>query len=88
MEYITTAWNWLMKSSVDPAKTALTVKGFLTAVIPYFVLISGVLNHPADAGTLTTLVEALSNVVLNALTVVGTVVSLIGLFRKLVLTVQ
>ena len=88
MQYITNAWNWFVKSSVDPAKTALTVKGFLTATIPYLVLVSGVLNHPTDANTLTSAVELLSTFVLNALTIAGTIMSVWGLFRKIVLTTQ
>lgn len=88
MKYITNAWNWLVKSSVDPTKTALTVKGFLTAVIPFFVLASGILNHPTDTGTATALVTSLSTLILNALTVIGTLVGLWGLLRKIILTTQ
>lgn len=88
MQFITNAWNWLVKSSVDPEKTALTVKGFLTAVIPYLVIISGVLNHPTDANNLTLAVDQVSNFVLGSLTVAGSVIGAWGLFRKIVLTTQ
>ena len=88
MEYIKKGWDWLVKSSVDPTKTALTVKGFLTATIPFLVLASGVFNQPVDASNVATVVEEISKLVLNSLTVVGTIISLWGLFRKVVLTTQ
>lgn len=79
-------WNWLVLSSVDPSKTALTVKGALTAVVPLLVLFSGAFNIETDSSTIKNVIDVVGTIVMQGLTLVGTGMSLYGLIRKIDLT--
>ncbi len=88
METIKKAWKWLVMSSADPSKVALTVKGFLTAAIPFIILSSGVFHFNVDSDSLTALFEEVGNVVMMILTVVGTIQTIWGLARKIGLSLN
>ena len=51
-------WNWITVSSANPQATSLTVKGFLLALLPVFMVIS-----PLDEATLNSTVGLLAQAV-------------------------
>lgn len=81
-------WNWLVVSSVDPTKTALTVKGVLTAIVPLLVLFSGAFNVETDASTIKNIIDVIGTITMQGLTLVGTTMSLYGIIRKIDLSVR
>lgn len=85
MEKIKSVWMWFMVSSVDPTKVSLTVRGFLMAAVPFIVLSSGLMNFSVDEEGLIAIVEVVSTVILQALTIIGTLRAAYGLFRKVFL---
>jgi len=81
-------WNWIVESSADPEKIALTVKGFfaLGVVQAVFGLLSLAGVHPAfslnDLGTATYSVVYLGSVVVSSIVAAyGSVRKLINLLR-------
>lgn len=88
MKILKKVYTWLRWSSVNPTETALTVKGFLTALVPFLVIASGMFNIHTDTGTLLELVEVIVNLILQGLTLAGMLMSAYGLFRKVVLSIN
>ncbi len=81
-------WAWLVKSSVDPRKTSLTVKMFLLGLIPaimqvvLFACTFGVLCLTTNADELTSVVTVIADVVFWVLSIWAGVGFIIGFFRK------
>lgn len=82
------AWKWLIRSSENPQKVGLTVKGFLlfvlaqvTAVAPYSCTL---LKVCIDTGVLGQIVEPVVGIVTGVLTIVSYIVMFIGIARKVV----
>ena len=74
--------NWIVFSSSDPNKVALTVKGALTACVPLVIAIFGVVfNIQVDQ---VALLEAVS----QASVVLGASLALIGAIRKVYITAK
>lgn len=72
-EYI---FNWLWLSSSDPSKVSLTVKGLAVYIVPILVMYMG--WDTSTAGSFVT----------DMATVFATMLTLVGLVRKLYLTWQ
>lgn len=62
-------------SSVDPDKVALTIKGILTLQIPLILIVLKYFHVIATGDQLTQIIELVA-------TVVGSILTLVGLFRK------
>lgn len=80
-------WNWLVLSSADPEKTALTVKGFLALCVTYLTVLLGWAHLGVSGDMLSTLVDPVVNFVQNILLVVSSFVTVYGAARKLYKTV-
>ena len=76
-ELLTKAWNWLVKSSADPTKLAVTVKGGVPLIVSVALLLGVELPQDSLAEALTSLVMATSGIITAA-----------GLIRKVVLSVR
>lgn len=82
-------FEWLVRSSADPAKLSLTIRGALVALVP--IVLStlsaicgfGIACLGVDETTLNQLVESIIAIVNAVLLVVGAVVAFVGLIRKL-----
>lgn len=76
-------WNWLVKSSADPAKVSLTVKGILTGAIPAIIFIAPSLGLPINSENIGSVTDLISAVVQYILGVIASLVTIYGLFRKI-----
>lgn len=74
--------NWLIKSSEDPSKVALTAKGFVLANAALVAFVYSILHVTTDGQTVNTLAENVGIIVTAGLTIVGAGVTLFGLARK------
>lgn len=70
-------WNWLVTSSSDPTQVALTVKGWVSTIIPVALI---VIHNP----NLSSLPDQIYSIIIAAFGVVSAAVTLYGLVRKLV----
>ncbi len=86
---ISSAWNWVVFSSADPAKLSLTVKGYGSLAIVN-IIFSTVLPalgfHPAF--DLNTFADGVSSVVFYGASAITFIAGTIGAFRKLILTAK
>jgi len=71
-------YNWLIKSSVNPEKTSLTIKGFLGAVV--FVLAGFGINYTLDVNTLT---YSITELIQSLGLLISTLITTYGLLRKI-----
>lgn len=78
--------HWLIASSVDPSKVAMTVKGILVGILPILVMIAPYFGIPID--DLNGVIDAIVKVVEVGLTLVASVMVLFGLLRKAYLKVK
>ncbi len=69
---------WLTTSSADPEKTAATVKGVIMLVIPFLAMVLGINQDLANS-----LAGSVVNLVSLLLTLVGTIVTIYGVSRKI-----
>lgn len=87
MNYIKKGWNWLITSSADPEKVSLTFKGIVTGLATGLTILLGV-AHINVGSQLTTLVDATVSFVQQVLVVISIGVTIVGLVRKLWITIQ
>lgn len=81
-----TAWDWLVKSSADPARLSLTLRAGIPFVLLFFGWAgfdSAVVKPVLDEG-----VETVVQNLVNLVTFASGLVSLWGLFRKVKNTVR
>lgn len=86
MNKLQNIWNWLVVSSADPSKTALTVKGFLTTALSVILLISPLMHINFGQTEATAVVDTIVQFIASALTVIGAIVTLLAFIRKVMLT--
>jgi hypothetical protein len=83
-------FQWIVYSSANPTKVSLTLKGAGVTVIGFLVPVIG-LTHIAIGGdpstVLNSILDSIASIVQVALTLVGAIVGLYGLVRKVWLTV-
>lgn len=82
------AWNWLVVSSANPEKLALTVRGFLVGIIPLALYLAPLAGIQLDAGNLSGIVELIKQLVEVGLGLIAGIITLYGLIRKIVLSVK
>lgn len=94
MKYIKNFWNWLVWSSADPEKLALTVRGALVVAVPVILNIVqtacgfGLVCLGIDAPGLNEVVNVIVAFVSAVATIVGCIMFVIGFLRKIILTVK
>ena len=71
-------WDWLVKSSVDPDKTSLSLKGFASLVANGLIFFGFLGKEDSDS-----LVEAVGILGFGAATAVSGIVTMFGLARKI-----
>lgn len=99
--YLIKAWRFIVKSSADPKRTSLAVKGFgLMFVTIYTAQIVPTLTVVCDLGylcdyvtpefiyTINRFIEVATSIVFYALMIVSIIVSFVGTFRKVHRTVE
>lgn len=86
MREIKNIWNWLVTSSTDPNKVALSVKAFLTTLGGFLVLLSPLLHLQIGNDQITALVNGAAQLVVIGLTLVSMLVAAFGIVRKLLST--
>lgn len=75
--------QWLILSSKDPNKIALTVRGALYSIVPIIITIAGLTNIEIQQDTLEAVIEMISSVIQIGLGIVASVMVLWGLVRKI-----
>lgn len=71
-------YEWFIKSSADPQKVSLTIKGFLSAVV--FVLAGLGINYTLDVNTLT---YSITELIQSLGLLISTLITTYGLLRKI-----
>lgn len=79
--------NWLTLSSADVTQGSLFIKG-LVVLIPSILVFSKFANIQLDSDTLTTIINTLSNILLYISSILMGIVTLYGLLRKIILTME
>lgn len=75
-------YNWLIKSSADPEKFSMTIKGILLACVPIVAtLLTAFFGLDIDQSSLINLVSQLC-------IAIGSLLAIFGGIRKIVLTVK
>lgn len=85
-QYFDSAWKWIVTSSVNPDATSLTVKSFLTTVATIATMTAGLGHIQLSTGYETAIVDGIVQVVQQLLVIVGTISTIVGLVRKVVVT--
>lgn len=79
--------NWFITSSADPLKTSLALRGFLIAILPKIVIalpiICSMVSVCIDPAHLNPVIDILADITKWTMYVVGGIVGLVGLYRKL-----
>ena len=81
------AWDWLVVSSVDPYKVSLALKGLLLTVVSFIVPVLALMGNAIDNEQVQNVVDAIAAVVQAFLSLVGAIIFLYGLIRKVYLTI-
>mgnify|MGYP001569344074 CR=1 FL=1 len=87
MEKAKRFWKWLVVSSADPEKTALTIKGLLLGMVPAFILVLRSFGV-GEVGDIE-LIQTINSGVAVFVAVTGTIsaaMTFYGFLRKLYLT--
>lgn len=79
MTPIFNAFEWLTRSSADPQRTSLAVRGFLTGIAPIIMIVFGITD--AEFGTLA---DAGVNAAFTVLSAIAAVQLIWGLVRKVI----
>jgi len=82
MKYINDFINWLVISSEDPKNVSLTIKGIAIAALPSIVSLLNISGYSLDMSQFNTYFDTAINGITVVLTVVGNLVALFGLTRK------
>ena len=80
------AWDWLVTSSADPNKVAVTVKGALSTAAGLVIMASPLFHLSIGSDQINAVVDALVQIVVIALTIFSGCLTLFGLARKIYLT--
>lgn len=82
-------WEWILWSSKDPNKVALTVKGSVIAAIPVILWVTGAMHvGGASSDGLVDLGATAGEVAGNLVGVVGVLITTWGLIRKIILSIK
>ena len=79
-------WNWLVKSSADPDKIAVTVKGFLGTVASILVLMSPLVHLKISNEQVTAVINLTVQIVVSLCAVISGIAAILGFVRKIYLT--
>lgn len=74
--------NKFFASSTNPEELSMTIKGFLTMIVPVAGMILKLIGHQIDDATLNAWVEQLGNIVITLGTLVSSFMMLWGQIRK------
>lgn len=94
MKYLKLLWRWVVKSSADPEKMSLTIKGLLVLLIPYIltsldmVCAIGQYCISVDESFLKDTVDFIGQSAYLILSFVGAAMTFWGAIRKVDLTVR
>lgn len=82
--------KWILTSSADPTKLALTVRGLLVAIVPTAIAVAPLFGiDPTFAQDwLGQLADGVEKIVFLVFSLVAAVMVVWGLFRKIVLTLK
>ncbi len=83
MEIIKKGWEWLVKSSVNADQWALTVKGFLSGIVPVLLIVLNLTHVKFNDSQVTDIVDFVVQIVAGVGTLVSTAVMVFGLLRKI-----
>lgn len=88
MQKLKVVWQWLVKSSADPERISLAVKGFLGGLVTVLTIVFGLAHIQVGSQDLSSIVDAIVSVVQAAAGFVSAIVLVVGLVRKVWLTIK
>lgn len=80
-------WDWLAHSSADPTEVAATVKGIVSALIPFIMFILPLLHLNIGIDQLQGSPELVYHVVMQSFAVISGAITGFGILRKFYLTI-
>lgn len=80
--------NKLLVSSINPEKLSLTVKGILLGIIPVILIVAGIFNLNVSEGDLTSVVNAVVQVIVAVGAAASAILTLIGAIRKVIVGIK
>lgn len=80
------AWDWLVKSSADPQKTALTVKAGLNTIIGILLVVGPAFHLNLGKTQLDEVAEAIVQMIIYAYAIISSVAMIMGFIRKIKIT--
>lgn len=80
------AFYWIILSSENAQNLSLTVKAFLTGIIPVAMFLANTTHVKFDSNTLTAIIDGIASVITYLGGLITALVFLYGLFRKIVNT--
>lgn len=81
-------FSWLVTSSADPTKVALTVKGFLGTVASIIVMVSPLFHLKIGSDDLNGVVDGVVQFITVAFGLVSATATIVGFIRKIYLTMH
>ncbi len=85
---ISSAWKWLVVSSTDSTRVALTVRGLIVGALPLVVYLAPHFGLTVDMGSWTAVADLVRQIIEWGLGLVATIMTGYGLVRKLILTFE
>jgi len=83
-QFLINAYNWLMKSSANPEKLSLTIKGILSAIV--FVAVSFGANYTFTSFDVSAMAYDIANLISQIGVAVSALVAAFGFVRKIYIT--
>jgi len=79
--------QWLVRSSADPARLSLTIKGILVGVVPVIMAVAGLANIDIGSDKVSAIIDGIASLVQVVLALVAMVMTAYGIVRKLYNTI-
>ena len=88
MSNIKKVFQWIVYSSTDPSKIALTVKGVGGSVITVLIILAGITHVQLQSADLTAILDGIVQTITALLGVVSAFATVYGAVRKVWITVS
>lgn len=88
MKTLNSIGKWLVRSSADPARLSLTIKGVLVGFVPVIMAVAGLANIDIGSDRVSAIIDGVASLVQVALALVAMVMTAYGIVRKLYNTIM
>lgn len=88
MKTLNSIGKWLVRSSADPARWSLTIKGVLLGIVPVVMAVAGLANLDIGSDKVSAIIDGIASLVQVVLALVAMVMTAYGIVRKLYNTIM